>query len=145
MIREVWEFGEGGAMRKSVEVRRMSDRVMTLVMVLEEEVLRITCVYGRQSCRKAAEKEHFYDDLRSEWDLRSVGELVLGMGDFNGHVEKHIEGYEDVHGRNGIGERNVEGKMLLEFCDEQELCVANTWLRKGEKRKVTYSATENES
>ena len=28
------------------------------------------------------------NDLRSEWDLHSVGELVLGMGDFNGHVGK---------------------------------------------------------
>ena len=54
-----------------------------------------------------------------------MGELVLGMGDFNGHVGKQIEGYEDVHGRNGIGERNVEGKMLLEFCDEKG-CVCQT-------------------
>ena len=44
-----------------------------------------------------------------------------------------------VHGGNGIGERNVQGKMLLGFCDEKELCVANTWFRKGEKGKVTYS------
>ncbi|XP_015750822.1 PREDICTED: uncharacterized protein LOC107330774 [Acropora digitifera] len=35
--------------------------------------------------------------------------------------------------------------MLLEFCDEKELCVANTWFRKGEKRKVTYSTGGNES
>ena len=90
-------------------------------------------------------EEHFYDDLGSEWDLHSVGELVLGIGDFNGHLGKQIEGYEGVHGGNGIGERNVEGKMLLEFCDEKELCVANTWFRKGEKRKVTYSAGENET
>ena len=39
--------------------------------------------------------------------------------------------------------RNVEGKMLLEFCDEKKLCVANTWFRKGEKRKVTYSTGGN--
>ena len=70
------------------------------------------------------------DDLGSEWDLHNVGGLVLGMGDFNGHVGKRIEGYEGVHRGNGIGERNVEGK-ILEFCDE-ELCVANTWFRKGE-------------
>ena len=72
------------------------------------------------------------------------GLASVSMGDFNGHVGKQIAGYEDVHGGNGIGERNVEGKML-EFCDEKELCVANTWFRKGEKRKVTYSAGENES
>ena len=37
-----------------------------------------------------------------------MGELVLGMGDFNGHVGKWIAGYDDVHGGYGIGERNVE-------------------------------------
>ena len=108
---------------KVVEVQRKRDRVMAL----EEEVVRITCVYGLQSGRTGAEKEQFYDDLRSEWDLNSISELVLGMGDFNGHVGKRIEGYEGVHGGNGIGERNVIEKML-EF-----------WFRKGEKRKVTYS------
>ena len=83
-------------------------------------------MYGLQTGRTGAEKERFYDDLRNEWDLHSVGELVLGMGGFNGHVGEQIEGYECVHEGNGIGERNVEGKML-EFCDEKELCVANTW------------------
>ena len=32
-----------------------------------------------------------------------MGELVLGMGDFNGHVGKRIEGYEGVHGGNELG------------------------------------------
>ena len=36
-----------------------------VVLVLEEEVLRIICVCGPQSGRSAAEKEHYYDDLRS--------------------------------------------------------------------------------
>ena len=35
--------------------------------------------------------------------------------------------------------------MLLKFCDEKELCVANTWFRKGENRKVMYSGGGNES
>ena len=46
------------------------------------EVVRIISVYGPQSGIMGAEK-----DLRSEWDLHSVGELVLGIGDFNGHVD----------------------------------------------------------
>ena len=82
---------------------------MTVAIPLEEEVVRIICVHGPQSGRTGAEKEHFYD-LRSEWDLYSVGELVLDMGDFNEHVGKRIESYEGVHGGNGIGERNVEGR-----------------------------------
>ena len=114
---------------------------MTAVMALEEEVVRIICEYGLQSGTMGAEKERFYDDFRSEWDLHNEDEPVLGMGDFNGHVGKGIEGYEGVHGENGIAERNVKVKML-EFCDEKELCVADTWFRKQEKKKVTYSAGE---
>ena len=70
---------------------------MTEVMALEEGVVKIICAYGPQSGRTGAEKERFYDDLRSEWDLHKMGELVLGMGDFNGHVGKLIQG-EGVHG-----------------------------------------------
>ena len=36
--------------------------------------------------------------------------------------------------------RNAEGKRLLEFCDERELCMANTWFKKTDKRKITHSA-----
>ena len=34
---------------KVVEVRRVSDRVMTLVVVFEEDVLRFMCEYAPQS------------------------------------------------------------------------------------------------
>ena len=96
------------------------------------------CVWSAK-WQTGAEKERFCDDLRSAWDFHSKGDLVLGMGDFNEHVGKRIEGYEGVHGGNGIGDRKVKGKML-EFCEEKEFSVANTWFKKGEKRKVTYSA-----
>ena len=70
---------------KVVEMRKKSDRVMTIVMALKEEVVRIICVYGSQSGRTGADEKRFSDDLRSERDLHSVGELILGMGDFNLH------------------------------------------------------------
>ena len=62
---------------KVVEVRRKSDKVMTVMMALKEEVVRIICVYGLQSGRTGAEKERFYDDFRSEWDLHSMGEHAM--------------------------------------------------------------------
>ena len=33
--------------------------------------------------------------MASEWDLQNPGEVILGLGDFNGHVEKRIDGFED--------------------------------------------------
>ena len=130
---------------KVVEVRRKSDRVMSMVIVFKEEVMRVICGYAPQSGRTSTEKECFYVEMASEWDVHSADELVLCLGDFNGHVGKWIDGFEGVHGGNGIGERNLEGRRLLEFCDEKDLCVANTFFRKGEKRKVTFSSGGNKT
>ena len=72
--------------------------------------------------------------------MGSSSEIIASLGDFNGHVGKCAEGFEGAHAGDGIGKRNVEGRRLLEFCDERELCVANTWFCKANKKKITYSA-----
>ena len=41
--------------------------------------------------------------------------------------------------------RNAEGRMFLDFCDQKELCVANTWYKKKDKRKVTYNSGGNDT
>ena len=76
--------------------------------------------------------------------MQNPGEVVLGLGDFNGQVGRRIDGFEGVHGGYGIGKRNVEGRRL-EFCDEKELCVANTWFEKKEQRKITCSMGGNKT
>ena len=35
--------------------------------------------------------------------------------------------------------------MLLDFCHQKELCVANMWYKKKNKRKVTYSSGGNDT
>ena len=75
-----------------------------------------------------------------EWDLGSCSEIIVSLGDFNGHVGKCAEGFEGVHGGNGVGKRNAEGRRLLEFCDERELCVANTWFKRQTKGKLLIVA-----
>ena len=67
---KLWWYGKGevggvGAMvkeklcEKVVEVRRVSDRVMTAVIVSEEDVLRLICGYALQSGRRLEEKLSF--------------------------------------------------------------------------------------
>ena len=58
--------------------------------------------------------------------LANANEMVLGLGDFNDHVGKCAEGFEGIHGGYVIGKRNVKGRMLLDFCVQKEVCVANT-------------------
>ena len=111
---------------KVVEIQRKSDRVMATVLVFEKEVIRVTSAYAPQVGRSECEKDQFHDDMASEWDLQNPSEVVLSMGDFNKYIERRIDGFEGVHSGYRIGKRNVEGRRLLEFWDEKELCVANT-------------------
>ena len=53
--------------------------------------------------------------------MANANEIVLGLGDFNCHVGKCAEGFEGIPGGYGIGKRNVEERMLLDFCVKKEL------------------------
>lgn len=85
------------------EVRRC-DRVMAVVLVFEEKVVRMIFEYGPQSGRGCEEREKFYDELAEEWEVSKGNELVWGLRDFHGRVGKSLEGFDGVgvHGRNGI-------------------------------------------
>ena len=47
---------------------------------LEKEVVRVTCACAPQVARSECEKDQFYDDMASEWDLQNPGEMILGLG-----------------------------------------------------------------
>ena len=68
-----------------VDVRRVSDRVMTVV-VFEENVLKLICAYAPQSRRSLEEKQSFDDELKCEWDMHSADDLVMCLCNFNGHI-----------------------------------------------------------
>ena len=99
------------------------------------------CVSSHKAEDQAQRKFVFMMKWASKWDLRSSGEIIVSLGDFNGHVLRVLKVYT---GGNGIGKQNAEGR-LLEFCDEKELSVANTWFYKTDKRKITNSTGECET
>ena len=53
----------------------------------------------------------------------------------NGHVGAESSGYEDVHGRFGFREKNVEGEIMLESAGAMGLIIANTWFKKNGTEK----------
>ena len=66
-------------------------------------------------------RQSFYDKLKCELAMHSSGDVVMCLGDFNGHVGRHISGFDETH--HVAGQKNLEGRMLLEFCLEKVLCV----------------------
>ena len=97
-------------------------------LVLEEKVMRFIRAYGPQEERSDCKEVQFYSKMPSERDLQNLGEIILGLGDFNGNVRR-IDSFEGVHDKCEIGERNVERRRLLEFCDKKSCA----WQIKGFK------------
>ena len=60
---------------KVVEVRRVSDGVVIVVVVFVEDVLRLICGYAPQSGRSLEEKLYFCDEPKCEWDMHSADYL----------------------------------------------------------------------
>ena len=96
-------------------------------------MLRLICGYAPQHGRCLKENQSFYDELKCVWDMHSADDLIMCLGDFNGHVGMHIDGFDGVHRGYGVGQRNFEGRILLESCPEKELCVSNTWFERGKE------------
>ena len=74
--------------------------------------------------------------------MHSASYLVMCLGDFNGLVGRHIDGFDEAHGGYGIGQINLKERM---FCLEKELSVSNTLFMREEKRKVTFRIGKNEA
>ena len=130
---------------KVLEVRRKSDRVMSLLLVLGKRLTRVVCAYAPQQGRTMEEKLEFYDDMLAELLLVGHDEFLIVGGDFNGHVGEAADGYEEVHGGYGVGERNEEGKMVLELADATGLVLANTLFKREKRRLITYRSGLNET
>ena len=67
-----------------------------------------------------------YNELTSKWNMHCSDDFVMCLGNFNGHVGWNIDGIDGFHGGYGVGLRNVEERMLVEFCLVKELCILNT-------------------
>ena len=91
------------------------------------------------------EKQSFYDEVKCELNVHSPHDFAMCLDDFNGYVGRHVHGFDEVHGGYGVGQRNLEGSMLLEFFMVKELCVSITWLKREEMRKVIFRIGENET
>ena len=106
----------------AVEINRISDRVMVVVIIFGKKVVRIFCAYAPQCGRSMSKKEKFYEEMARGCKVENANEVLICLGDFNGHIGKKVDGFEGVHGGFGIGKRNLEGRLLLEFCVEKDLC-----------------------
>ena len=70
-----------------------------------------------------AEAERFYEDLQDLLELTSKKDVLFIIGDWNAKVGSQET--PGITGTFGLGVRNEPGQRLIEFCQENELVIAN--------------------
>ena len=111
---------------------------MAMVLVFEEEIIRVIYANRPQAERSDCEKDQCCNEMASVWELQIPSEMDLGLGNWSGYVGRRIDCFEGVHSGYG-GRKNSEERSLLAFCEEKEMCVVNTWFENDCQRKITYS------
>ncbi|KAK3566673.1 hypothetical protein QTP86_002953 [Hemibagrus guttatus] len=126
--------------RNVLEVKRVSDRVMSLKLEIEGVMLNVVSGYAPQVGCELEEKERFWSELDEVMESIPTGERVVIGADFNGHVGEGNRGDEEVMGKFGVKERNLEGQMLVDFAKRMDMGVVNTYFQKREEHRVTYKS-----
>ncbi|KAK3512632.1 hypothetical protein QTP70_018763 [Hemibagrus guttatus] len=126
--------------RNVLEVKRVSDRVMSLKLEIEGVTLNVVSGYAPQVGCELEEKERFWSELDEVMESIPTGERVVIGADFNGHVGEGNTGDEEVMGKFGVKERNLEGQMVVDFAKRMDMAVVNTYFRKREEHRVTYKS-----
>ncbi|KAK3546604.1 hypothetical protein QTP70_030475, partial [Hemibagrus guttatus] len=92
-------------------------------VVLKEEfvrnVLQVSC--------ELEEKERFWSELDEVMESIPTGERVVIGADFNGHVGEGNTGDEEVMGKFGVKERNLEGQMKLRQALGGQVVLPDDW------------------
>uniref|UniRef100_A0A7N8XCY4 Endonuclease/exonuclease/phosphatase domain-containing protein n=1 Tax=Mastacembelus armatus TaxID=205130 RepID=A0A7N8XCY4_9TELE len=123
-----------------LEVKRVSDRVMSLKLEVEGVMLNVVSGYAPQVGCELEEKEKFWREMDEVIQGTPSGERVVIGADFNGHVGEGNRGDEEVMGKFGMQDRNAEGQMVVDFAKRMEMAVVNTFFQKREEHRMTYKS-----
>ena len=123
-----------------LEVKRVSDRLMTMKLEVKGSILNIASAYAPQDNNSMEEKNDFWEDLDGLIESISKEKRIVLGGDLNGHVGEGNIGDEEIMGRYGARTRNKEGSMVVDFGKRMDLAIVNTYFTKKDEHRVTYKS-----
>ena len=121
-----------------IEVRRKSDRTMSIKLAVGAEIFNVVSVYVPQMGLDQNIKRLFWEDLDEVIQSTLQTEKLLIGGDFNGHIGRRGDGYETIHGGFGCSEKNSGQVSILDFSIAYGLSIVNSYFKKKEEHLITF-------
>ena len=98
--------------------------------------------YTPTSNAEETEVEWFYEDLQDLLELTTKKPVLFIIGDWNAKVGSQET--PGVTGKFGLGIQNEAGQMLIEFCQENTLVIANTLFQQHKRRLYTWTSPDGQ-
>ena len=99
-------------------------------------------IYAPTSNAEEAEIERFYEDLQDLLDITAKKYVLFIIGICNEKVGSQ-ETF-GVIGKFGRRVQNEAGQMLIEFCQENALIIANTLFQQNKRRHYTWTSQDGQ-
>ena len=112
-----------------------SDRMISVRFQGKPFNITVIQVYAPISNVEEAEVEQFYEDLQDLLELTPKKDVLFIIGEWNAKVGSQET--PGVTGKFGLSIWNEAGQRLIEFCQENELVIANTLFQQHKRRLYT--------
>ena len=109
----------------------------------------VIAAYAPHSGLGRLETQQFRDQLHAAISDVAPRHFLVVLGDFNARVgsacsSSAADSYGGALGRHGVGERNTEGRKLLDLCAATKLSVANTFFQHRPAHKLSFRSSRNQ-
>ena len=109
-----------------LEWKPISDRIIYARFFSKYVKLSIIQAYASTNEANIEDKDNFYEQIQTVVDSVHKYDILLVMGDLNAKVGEDNEGYENIIGSHGVGERNDNGERFVDYCRLNNLVVTGT-------------------
>ncbi len=117
----------------------ISERLMTIRLVLANNLIAtVVSAYTPTLNSEEEVKETFYACLDETLSRIPKEDKIILLGDFNARVGRDQHLWKGTIGKEGIGNINTSGVMLLSNCVKHDLIITNTLFRQKNKFKASW-------
>lgn len=117
----------------------ISERLMTIRLILgSNQVAALISAYAPTLDAQDEVKEAFYADLDKILSEVPKEDKLILLGDFNARVGRNHHLWSSMLGREGVGNTNSNGILLLTKCSEHNLVITNTLFHQKTKFKTSW-------